>query len=83
MVGAGTGVAPFRAFLQERQALGAPGRSWLVFGDRNYTQDFLYQLDWQDFLKAGVLSRIDVAFSRDQPEKVYVQDRLWERRAEL
>ncbi len=83
MIGPGTGVAPFRAFLQERQALGARGRSWLVFGDRNYTHDFLYQLDWQDFLKEGVLSRIDIAFSRDQPEKVYVQDRLWERRAEL
>ena len=63
--------------------MGARGRNWLVFGDRNYTHDFLYQLDWQDFLKAGVLSRIDVAFSRDQPEKVYVQHRLWERRAEL
>ncbi len=83
MIGPGTGVAPYRAFLQERQALGAKGRNWLVFGDRNYTHDFLYQLDWQDFLKAGVLSRIDVAFSRDQPEKVYVQNRLWERRAEL
>jgi sulfite reductase (NADPH) flavoprotein alpha-component len=83
MIGPGTGVAPYRAFLQERQALGAKGRNWLVFGDRNYTHDFLYQLDWQDFLKAGVLSRIDVAFSRDQPEKVYVQHRLWERRAEL
>ncbi len=83
MVGPGTGVAPYRAFLQERQAAGARGRNWLVFGDRNYTHDFLYQLDWQDFLKEGVLSRIDVAFSRDQPEKVYVQDRLWQRRAEL
>ena len=83
MIGPGTGVAPYRAFLQERQALGARGRNWLVFGDRNYTHDFLYQLDWQAFLKEGVLSRIDVAFSRDQPEKVYVQHRLWERRAEL
>ncbi|MGI9436767.1 MAG: sulfite reductase subunit alpha, partial [Geminicoccaceae bacterium] len=83
MVGAGTGVAPFRAFLQERQATAAGGKSWLVFGDRNYTHDFLYQLDWQDFEKDGVLDRVDLAFSRDQPEKVYVQDRLWERRAEL
>ncbi len=83
MIGPGTGVAPYRAFLQERQALGAKGRNWLFFGDRNYTHDFLYQLDWQAFAKAGVLSRIDVAFSRDQPEKVYVQHRLWERRAEL
>jgi sulfite reductase (NADPH) flavoprotein alpha-component len=83
MVGPGTGVAPFRAFLQERQAEGAKGRNWLFFGDRRYTHDFLYQLDWQDFHKDGVLSRIDLAFSRDQPEKVYVQHRMWERRDEL
>jgi sulfite reductase (NADPH) flavoprotein alpha-component len=83
MIGPGTGVAPFRAFLQERQAAGARGRNWLFFGDRNFSHDFLYQLDWQAFLKEGVLSRIDVAFSRDQPEKIYVQDRMWERRAEL
>ncbi|MGH6914915.1 MAG: diflavin oxidoreductase, partial [Geminicoccales bacterium] len=83
MVGPGTGVAPFRGFLQERQAVGASGGNWLFFGDRNYTHDFLYQLDWQDFRKDGVLSRIDLAFSRDQPEKVYVQDRMWERRADL
>jgi sulfite reductase (NADPH) flavoprotein alpha-component len=83
MIGPGTGVAPFRAFLQERQAVGAKGPSWLFFGDRNFSHDFLYQLDWQDFLKDGTLSRIDVAFSRDQPEKVYVQHRMWERRAEL
>jgi sulfite reductase (NADPH) flavoprotein alpha-component len=83
MVGPGTGVAPFRAFLQERQATGASGRNWLFFGDRNYTHDFLYQLDWQDFEKEGVLDRIDVAFSRDQPEKIYVQDRMWQRRADL
>jgi sulfite reductase (NADPH) flavoprotein alpha-component len=83
MIGPGTGVAPFRAFLQERQAVSARGHNWLFFGDRNYTHDFLYQLDWQAFLKDGVLSRIDVAFSRDQPEKVYVQHRMWERRAEF
>jgi sulfite reductase (NADPH) flavoprotein alpha-component len=83
MIGPGTGVAPYRAFLQERQASGAGGRNWLFFGDRNYTHDFLYQLEWQALLKEGVLSRVDVAFSRDQPEKVYVQHRLWERRAEL
>ncbi|WP_207480485.1 diflavin oxidoreductase [Arenibaculum pallidiluteum] len=83
MIGPGTGVAPFRAFVQEREALGARGRSWLFFGDRTYTNDFLYQLDWQDHLKSGALTRIDVAFSRDQPEKVYVQHRMWERRAEL
>lgn len=83
MVGPGTGVAPFRAFLQERQATAAGGKNWLFFGDRNYTHDFLYQLDWQDFEKDGVLDRIDVAFSRDQPEKIYVQDRMWEQRADL
>jgi sulfite reductase (NADPH) flavoprotein alpha-component len=76
MIGAGTGVAPYRAFMQEREALGACGRNWLVFGDRRYTHDFLYQTEWQDWRKAGLLHRIDVAFSRDQPEKVYVQDRL-------
>ena len=83
MIGPGTGVAPFRAFLQERQATGARGRNWLFFGDRNYTHDFLYQLEWQDLHKDGVLSEIDVAFSRDQPEKVYVQHRMWQRRKEL
>lgn len=83
MVGPGTGVAPFRAFVQERRAVGATGRSWLFFGDRNFTHDFLYQLEWQDALKDGALTRMDVAFSRDQPEKIYVQDRLWDRRREI
>ncbi len=83
MIGPGTGVAPFRAFLQERDAVGARGRNWLVFGHRNYTHDFLYQLEWQDLLKRGVLNRIDVAFSRDQPEKRYVQHALWDARHEL
>jgi sulfite reductase (NADPH) flavoprotein alpha-component len=83
MIGPGTGVAPFRAFVQERRAVGASGRSWLFFGDRRYTHDFLYQLEWQDALKDGSLTRIDLAFSRDTPEKVYVQHRLWGRRAEL
>ncbi len=83
MIGPGTGVAPFRGFMQEREAAGAAGRNWLFFGDRTYLQDFLYQLEWQDWQKAGLLTRIDVAFSRDQPEKVYVQHRLWQRRAEL
>ena len=62
---------------------GAKGKSWLFFGERNFTNDFLYQLEWQEHLAAGALSRIDVAFSRDQPEKIYVQQRLWEHRAEL
>ncbi len=83
MIGAGTGVAPYRAFIEERIETGAAGKSWLVFGERNYTNDFLYQLEWQEHLEAGALSRIDVAFSRDQPEKIYVQQRLWEARADL
>ena len=83
MIGPGTGVAPFRAFMQERDALGVQGRSWLFFGDQRYTHDFLYQLEWQDLLARGLLSRLDVAFSRDQDRKVYVQHRLWERRRDL
>ena len=83
MIGAGTGVAPYRAFVEERVETGATGPSWLFFGERNYTFDFLYQLEWQDYLASGALTRIDVAFSRDQPEKIYVQQRLWQRRAEL
>ena len=83
MVGPGTGVAPFRAFVQERRATAAKGRSWLFFGDRQFTHDFLYQLHWQEALKDGALTRMDVAFSRDTPEKVYVQHRLWEKRREL
>jgi len=83
MVGPGTGIAPFRAFVQERRATQAKGRSWLFFGDRSFTHDFLYQLDWQDALKDGSLTRMDVAFSRDTPKKVYVQHKLWDRRADL
>jgi len=76
MIGAGTGVAPYRAFMQEREARGAAGRSWLFFGERNFRSDFLYQVEWQDLLKRGVLSRLDLAFSRDAAPKTYVQDRL-------
>ena len=83
MVGPGTGVAPFRAFVQERRATAAKGRSWLFFGDRQFTHDFLYQLDWQEALKDGALTRMDVAFSRDTPGKVYVQHKLWDRRQDL
>jgi sulfite reductase (NADPH) flavoprotein alpha-component len=83
MIGAGTGVAPFRAFVEERAAAGAKGKSWLFFGARNYTTDFLYQLEWQEHLASGALNRIDVAFSRDQPEKIYVQHRIAERADEL
>jgi len=83
MVGPGTGVAPYRAFVQERRATGAKGRNWLFFGDRHFTHDFLYQLEWQDALKEGSLARMDVAFSRDTPQKIYVQHKLWERRRDL
>jgi sulfite reductase (NADPH) flavoprotein alpha-component len=83
MVGPGTGVAPFRAFVEHRAALGSTGKNWLFFGDQHYTYDFLYQLEWQDHLKNGTLTRLDVAFSRDQPEKVYVQDRMIEHAKEL
>lgn len=76
MIGAGTGVAPYRAFMQEREARGASGRSWLFFGERNFRSDFLYQVEWQELLKNGVLSRLDLAFSRDAAPKTYVQDRL-------
>ena len=83
MIGAGTGVAPYRGFMEERSEQGATGKSWLFFGERNFTNDFLYQLEWQDYKASGALTNIDVAFSRDQPEKIYVQHRLWERREEL
>lgn len=76
MVGPGTGVAPFRSFVEHRAALGSTGKNWLFFGDQHYLYDFLYQLEWQDHLKSGSLTKLDVAFSRDQPEKVYVQDRI-------
>jgi len=83
MVGPGTGVAPFRAFLEERQASGAKGRNWLFFGDQKYATDFLYEDQLTSWLKSGHLSRLDLAFSRDQPEKIYVQDRMMERAGEL
>ncbi len=83
MVGPGTGVAPFRAFVQERRATEAKGRNWLFFGDRTFTHDFLYQLDWQDALKDGSLTHMNVAFSRDRPDKIYVQHKVWDRRHEL
>ncbi|MDO6462368.1 assimilatory sulfite reductase (NADPH) flavoprotein subunit [Granulosicoccaceae sp. 1_MG-2023] len=78
MIGPGTGIAPFRAFLQERDAQGADGDNWLFFGNPHFTQDFLYQVELQGYLKSGLLNRLDVAFSRDQAKKIYVQDRLRE-----
>ncbi|MFZ9936033.1 MAG: assimilatory sulfite reductase (NADPH) flavoprotein subunit [Luteolibacter sp.] len=83
MVGPGTGIAPFRAFVEHRAATGAGGKNWLFTGDQHYLHDFLYQLEWQDHLKSGALTRLDVAFSRDQPEKIYVQHRLAEHGAEV
>ena len=83
MVGPGTGVAPFRAFLEERDATGAKGKNWLFFGDRNFNTDFLYQREWLEHRKNGLLTRLAVAFSRDTDEKVYVQHRLLENSREL
>jgi len=83
MVGPGTGVAPFRSFVEERAANGDKGRSWLFFGDQRFSFDFMYQLEWQDHLKSGALSRLDVAFSRDQKQKVYVQHRMLDRSRDL
>ncbi|MCF5896922.1 assimilatory sulfite reductase (NADPH) flavoprotein subunit [Aeromonas veronii] len=83
MVGPGTGIAPFRAFMQEREAQGAEGKNWLFFGNPHFTQDFLYQVEWQRYVKSGLLSKISLAFSRDQANKIYVQDRLREAGQEL
>ena len=83
MVGPGTGIAPFRAFMQERDATDATGKNWLLFGDQTFNEDFLYQTEWQAHLKSGLLNKLDLAFSRDQAEKIYVQDRLRENAADI
>ncbi|WP_145530970.1 NADPH-dependent assimilatory sulfite reductase flavoprotein subunit [Yersinia kristensenii] len=83
MIGPGTGIAPFRAFMQQREADGATGKNWLLFGNPHFTEDFLYQVEWQRYVKTGLLTRIDLAWSRDQAHKVYVQDKLREQGAEL
>jgi len=83
MVGPGTGIAPFRAFLQDRTAAGATGRNWLFFGDQRRATDFLYEEDWNRWRKGGSLTRLSTAFSRDQPTKIYVQDRIRESAVEL
>ena len=83
MVGPGTGIAPFRAFMQERDAQEAEGKNWLFFGNPSFTQDFLYQTEWQSYVKSGLLSKVSLAFSRDQAEKIYVQHRLIEQGAEV
>ena len=81
MIGNGTGIAPFRAFMQARVAAGAGGQNWLVFGNPHFTEDFLYQSEWQGWAKDGFLQRYSLAWSRDQAEKVYVQDKLREEAA--
>ena len=83
MIGPGTGIAPFRSFMQEREESGAEGKSWLFFGDQHFVTDFLYQTEWQNYLKDGVLTKMNVAFSRDTAEKVYVQHRMLEHSKEL
>lgn len=83
MIGPGTGIAPFRAFVEEREAVGASGKNWLFFGDQHFETDFLYQAEWQRYLKSGLLTRMNVAFSRDQEQKVYVQQRMAEHGREL
>lgn len=83
MIGAGTGVAPYRAFLQEREVREATGKSWLFFGERNFRSDFLYQVEWQEWLRNGTLTRLDPAFSRDKKPRTYVQDKLRQRAADV
>jgi sulfite reductase (NADPH) flavoprotein alpha-component len=83
MVGPGTGIAPFRAFLEHRGIEGATGKNWLFFGDQKRSSDFLYEKDFTEMQAKGLLTRLDTAFSRDQAEKIYVQDRMRESGAEL
>ena len=83
MVGPGTGIAPFRAFLEERAATGAKGKNWLFFGDQKRETDFLFQGEIEDYLASSVLTNLSLAFSRDQAEKIYVQTRMLEQGAQL
>ena len=83
MVGPGTGIAPFRAFIEERQTTGASGKNWLFFGDRSQKTDYLYGNEWETYRKDGILNELDLAWSRDQSEKVYVQHKMLEKGAEL
>lgn len=83
MIGPGTGIAPFRAFMQERDVQGAEGKNWLFFGNPNFTQDFLYQTEWQAYVKDGLVNKVSLAFSRDQENKIYVQHRILEQGAEV
>ncbi len=83
MVGPGTGIAPFRSFLAHRDANGATGKNWLFFGDQHFVTDFLYQTELQNWVETGVLTKLNVAFSRDQKEKIYVQHKMLKQGAEL
>ncbi|WP_225639674.1 NADPH-dependent assimilatory sulfite reductase flavoprotein subunit [Candidatus Profftia sp. (ex Adelges kitamiensis)] len=83
MIGPGTGVAPFRSFIQQRAAEGATGLNWLFFGNPHFTEDYLYQMEWQYYIKKGILSRIDLAWSQDQVYKIYVQDKMRKQGGEL
>jgi sulfite reductase (NADPH) flavoprotein alpha-component len=83
MIGPGTGVAPFRSFLFERESQGATGRNWLFFGDQHFVTDFLYQTELQTFMETGVLTKLNTAFSRDQQHKVYVQHKMKQQSIEL
>ncbi len=83
LIGPGTGIAPFRSFLYEREAIEATGKNWLFFGDQHFYSDFLYQTEIQNWKKKGVLNRISLSFSRDQEKKIYVQDKIWENRIEF
>ena len=83
MVGPGTGIAPFRAFIEERKATGASGKNWLFFGDRSQSTDYLYQNEWELYQNEGILSNLDLAWSRDQAEKVYVQHKMLEKKEQL
>ena len=83
MIGAGTGIAPFRAFMQQRDANGDAGENWLFFGNQKFTDDFLYQAEWLQYRKSGLLTRYDFAWSRQENEKVYVQHKLRERAQDI
>jgi sulfite reductase (NADPH) flavoprotein alpha-component len=83
MIGPGTGVAAFRSFVAERDAIGASGKNWLFFGEQKFITDFLYQTEWQNYLSTGVLSKLTLAFSRDQQEKMYVQHKLKQEATEV
>lgn len=83
MIGPGTGIAPFRSFIAERDAAGASGKNWLFFGEQHFVSDFLYQGEIQSWFETGVLTKVNTAFSRDQPEKIYVQHKMWQHGKEL